>query len=90
MALFIIFLEWIIKSILCENITDIYFILFFIIIRFNTKYIKIKERRKNETKRSKINTKTFLEKTSRLETLLPDGIVLVILYFPIQIKRNIV
>ena len=81
MALFIIFLQWIIKLILCENTTDIYFILFFIIIRSNTKYIKIKKRRKKEKKRKKISTKAFLEKTLQLEILLPDRILLVILYF---------
>ena len=31
---------------------DIYFILYFIIIRFNTKYIKIKKRRKKEKKKN--------------------------------------
>ena len=53
MALFIIFLQWIIKSIPSENTTDIYFILFFIIIRFNTKYIKIKKRRKKRKEKKK-------------------------------------
>ena len=93
MALFIIFLQWTIKSIPCENTTDIYFIWFFIIIRFNTKYIKIKKRRKKE-KRKKISTKARKnerkEKTLRLEILLSDGILLVILYFQIQIRCNII
>ena len=59
-------------------------------IRFNTKYIKIKKRRKKEKKRKKISTKTFLEKTLRLKVLLSEGILLVILYFPIQIKCKII
>ena len=93
MALFIIFLQWTIKSIPCENTTEIYFILFFIIIRFNTKYIKIKKRKK-EKKRKKISTKARKnerkEKTLRLKILLSDGILVVILYFPIQIRCNII
>ena len=94
MALFIIFVQWIIKSIPCENTADIYFILFFIIIRFNTKYIKIKKRRKKEKKRKQISTKARKnerkEKTLRLKILLSDGILIVILYFPIQIRCNII
>ena len=90
MALFIMFLHWIIKSIPCENTTDIYLILFFMIIMFNTKYIKIQKEEKKERKKKKISTEPFLEKTLRLKILLSDGILLVILYFPIQIRCNII
>ena len=59
MALFIIFLQWIIKSIPCENTTDIYFILFLSLPSLIPNILKLKKEEKKNQKGKKSAPKHF-------------------------------
>ena len=59
MALLIIFLQWIIKSIPSENTTDIYFILFLSLSGLIPNILKLKKEEKKKRKEKKLAPKHF-------------------------------